>query len=143
MYNPCIVPYLHTLIAHAFLTVHHRRQSDVRLLSIHQNENLKIWFNFLVKASWRANALPVVTESHGASWQRNSKGGRKSRVVVALLQPCHFLKSLFAYISHRMTGKSTWIRGWSKWTIPCKHEIWKKKKAFNTKYWAIKLNYVI
>lgn len=74
LYNPCtasgsILTRSH-LITHAFLTVHHRRQDTVCLLSIHQNTNQKIWFMFLVKATWRAETLAVVTESS----QKNTEG---------------------------------------------------------------------
>lgn len=61
---------------------------------------------------------PVVTESHGASCRRTSEG----------FWMC-------PYISQRITGKSTWIRGWSNLIIPCKYKIYKiiHTNAFGTK----------
>lgn len=74
-------PYLHThLIAHAFLTVHHRRQDTVCLRSIHQNTNQKNDSCFWSKPREGQNTLAVVTESS----QKNTEGGRKSRVIVTL-----------------------------------------------------------
>ncbi len=120
LYNPCtasgsILTRSH-LITHAFLTVHHRRQDTVCLLSIHQNTNQKYDSCFLVKATWRAETLAVVTESS----QKNTEGD------------CD-VESVCLY-SHRMTGKSTWIRGWSNLMIPCRWNITNtvKKIIFKT-----------
>lgn len=101
----CTIPaYLHALISsHLILTVHHRRHDTVCLRSIHQM--IHVFGQSHVKGRTPSLSNRMLSEEHRG-------------VIVTLLESWHLPQSLCAYISYRMTGKSTWIRGWSNLMIP-------------------------